>query len=282
MTQLAHAQQGRSSVHWKDANVFRWNPLGLISAGEVEYRLRLYFHDHPALEQNYVSAALTPVLTPAFARLGGRVEVMPLTLLRLGVQYEFIPFFGNFDYLQSFDTPLAPVDDDAIEARGEAGENYSTTATQLSFTGLLQAKVGPIAARTKVVLGRVSADLREGDDYFYDSTLDLILPRDGWLITNELDVLYIGGRLVAGLRHTFLRSMLTLPEGTTDDPNNPVHRLGPLVLYQFAGDGEGALSSVSALGLFQVYLVHRHRAGQDVTRALPYIGVGILLEGRLL
>jgi len=207
---------------------------------------------------------------------------MPLSLLRLGVQYEFIPYFGTFDYFQSFEDALAPVDDDSIEANGEDGQNYVTAGTQLSFTGLLQLKVGPIAARTKVLFGRVSYDVREGDAVFYDPFLDLMLPAEGWVVTNDLDVLYIAGDLVAGVRHSFLKSMVPLPAGTTDDPNNPIHRLGPLIVYKFAGDGEGAVTSVSALGLFQLYLVHRHRAGQSTSQAIPYTGVGVIVEGQLL
>ena len=80
----ASAQQAEppGSLHWKDTSVFRWNPLGLVTAGELEYRHRLYLSEHPLFERNYVALAATPVLTPPFTRLGARLEVMPLAAAR--------------------------------------------------------------------------------------------------------------------------------------------------------------------------------------------------------
>ena len=47
------------------------------------------------------------------------------------------------------------------------------------------------------------------------------------------------------------------------------------------GDDEGLLHKVSALGLFQWYLAHRYRAGQASSRLIPYLGVGVIMEGRI-
>lgn len=272
--------ESRHSVVWTDTTVFRYNPLGMITAGELEYRLRLYNTSHPLFATNYVSLAATPILTPAFTRLGAKFEVMPLSVLRLGVRYEFIQYFGAFDYFQSFDDPLADVSEDTIEANGEANENYVTNGTQLSFLLLLQAKVGPIAVRTKATLFHNEYDVTEGDTVFYDPFTDIMLPASGWAFTNDLDALYLRERLVAGLRYTTVQTFLPGVE-TADDPNGPIHRIGPLVVYT-VHEGSGALESIKVLGLFQWHLTHRYRAGQEVTRALPYLGVGAIFAGRLL
>ncbi len=275
------ASAQKTSPHalvWKDTSAFRYNPLGIVTAAELEYRLRMY-NKTASLFRNYVSLAATPILSPAYTRLGAKLEVVPLALLSLAVKYEFIQYFGGFDFLQSFPDQTADMSDAAIEANGEAGENYSTSGTQLSFIGLLQAKAGPIAIRTRATLFNVDMDLNEGDTVFYDPLLDNVLPASGWGITNELDLIYIKRALFAGVRHTFTRAFL---DEVANDTNQAQHRLGPLILYEiFKRPDKSALNSIKLLGLFQWYLSHRYRSGQETTAALPYIGVGAILEGRL-
>ncbi len=275
----AETPEPRGKLLWSDATFFRYNPLGLITSASLEYQYRLHDSEHPALSTNYLSVAFRPIVTPAFARLGATAEIMPLSLLRLGVGYELIPFFGAFGYLQSFQDAEADMWEDTLDDNADAGENYATFGRQLSFTGLLQAKAGPIAVRSKATLANVTFDLEGDDTVFFDPFLGIALPERGWYVVNDLDALYVGGRLVAGLRHTYIDSFI--PD-EPDDPNGPIHRLGPLIVYEIAGDGEGKLQAVKAVGLFQLYLKHRYRAGQEMTRWFPYTGIGIIVEGQLL
>lgn len=269
-----------ASLHWKNTSVFRWNPLGLVTAGELEYRHRLYPSDHPIFEQNYVGLAATPLLTPAFTRIGARVEVMPFAAARFGIHYEYVRFFGLFDMVQSFDDPSDAADDETLAANGADHAHYATDGTQLSLTGLLQAKLGPVAARNKFLLARVDVAVSDGDTVFYDSIHDLLLPAQGWFWTNELDLLYVGDRFISGLRWTALRSYLPGADGH-EDPNSPIHRVGPLILHRLMGDDEGLVHKVSALGLFQWYVAHRYRAGQTSSRLIPYLAIGVIVEGRI-
>lgn len=275
------AAQSKHSVVWRDATFFRYNPLGLITSAALEYRLRLYDSDHPLFAQNYVSAAATPVLTPAFTRLGGTVEVMPLSIVRLGVSYEYIKYFSTFGHLQSFEGPSADVSEATRDANEDAGDPYDGYGSQLSFTALLQAKVGPIAVRTKAVVGRLDYTLEDGDTVFFDPFLDILSPQEGWIWTNDLDALYVGNGFIVGLRHSAVDAIYPDMDGA-EDPNGPIHRVGPLVVLQIAGDGEGVISNVSAVALLQLYLQHRYRAGQEISRALLYTGIGIIVEGSLL
>lgn len=275
----AFAQQSRHSIVWKDTSAVRYNPLGLVTAGELEYRLRMY-NSGATIFKNYISLAATPILSPAYTRLGAKLEIVPIALLSLAVKYEFIQYFGGFDFFQSFPDQTANMSDDALAANGDAGENYSTSGTQLSLIGLLQMKVGPIAVRNRVTVFQNHYELNAGDTVMYDPFLDIVLPGDGWAMTNELDVLYIKRALIAGVRHTFVRSFI---DEVPDDPNASVHRLGPLVLYEvFHRPAGHPLSSIKLLGLFQWYLQHRYRAGQESSAALPYMGVGAILEGTIL
>lgn len=269
----------RHSVVWKDTTAIRYNPLGLVTAAELEYRLRMY--DKTAtLFRNYISLAATPVLSPAYTRLGAKLELVPLALLSLAVKYEYILYFGNFDFLQSFPDQNSDFSDAAIEANGEADENYATSATQLSMIGLLQAKVGPIAIRNRITVFQNEYDVPTGDTVVYDPFLDNVLPASGWGMTNELDLLYVKRALIAGVRYTYTNAFL---DEIPDDANQAQHRVGPLVLYEiFKRPQDRALNSIKLLGLFQWYVSHRYRSGQETTVALPYLGVGAIFEGQLL
>jgi hypothetical protein len=278
------AQQPAQQLVWNELAVIRANPLGLNFDGTLEYQLRLYQSDSDLFATNYVSLAAKPIITPAFTRLGARAEIMPLSILRLGVHYEFIQYFGSYDYLQSFEDPTAEWDPDSIEAGGDADENYTANGTQLTFQGLFQLKFGPIAARTQFKLARTNYALEGNDDVFYDPYTDIMLPADGWYWTNDADLLYIGDPLIAGIRHSVVASSLPGIE-PEDDPNGPVHRLGPLILFTFwknASEGPNALESMRVLGLFQWYLSHRYRAGQWSSQAIPYTGIGVVLQGAFL
>lgn len=276
----ASADDSRHAIVWKDTTAFRYNPLGLVSAAEFEYRLRM-FNNSATLFNNYISLAATPVISPAFTRLGAKLEVMPLALLSLSVKYEYIQHFGTFDYLQSFPDQNADYSDAALKANADNGENYAGSGTQLSFGGLLQAAVGPVAVRTRATLFHTKYNVEPGTDtVVYDILLDNVLPADGWSITNELDVLYMRRALIAGVRHTFTRAFT---EKIADDQNQAHHRLGPLILYEvYRKPKDRALNSIKVLGLFQWYLAHRYRTGQETTQALPYLGVGAIFEGTFL
>lgn len=277
--QTATAQQPRHRIVWKDTTAVRYNPLGLVTSPVVEYQLKMY-DSTATLFKNYISLAANPIVSPAYTRLGAKLEIMPLALLSLAVKYEYILFFETFDILQSFPDQNSDMSDTALEANGEAGEHYSTTATQLSFIGLLQAKVGPIALRNRVTLFQNEYDVNDGDTVVYDPFLDNVLPASGWGITNELDALYINRALIAGLRHTYTYAFI---DEIPNDANQAQHRLGPLVLYEiFKRKPDAALNSIKLLSLIQWYVSHRYRSGQETTAALPYIGIGAILEGTLL
>ncbi len=178
----------------------RANPLGLIDRFQIFYRYRLYESDSAALEQNHVGVTILPTIAPAFFGIGPAVDVQPLSLLNLRAQYEWFGYFGSSDLFQSFDSIEVDYSDDALEA---LGTNYSTTGTQLTLSGLLQLKVGPIAARSNFRAIYSDFDLRAGDTAYYDVVNDVLAPDDGWIYTNDADVLWLSDfGLIVGARYT--------------------------------------------------------------------------------
>ena len=221
-----------------------------------------------------------PVLSPAYFRLGAGLVAQPLSILRLGVTYEYVNFFGNFNLLQSYPTPAANWSDSAIEEAGEAELNYSTAGRQLTLSALLQMKVGPIAARSNFRMMRFDTDVRDGDVVWYDQLLDYLLPANGWGLTNDADLLYITDfDLIAGLRYNVTTAFYD--EGS-EDPNEATHRIGPLISYTFSSDPGAVVDSLGGFMLINWYLSHRFRTGEDVSQAVPYFAIGMTVTGNLL
>jgi hypothetical protein len=148
-------------------------------------------------------------------------------------------------------------------------------------------KVGPIAARSNFKLIYSDFDLRGDEPVFYDITLDELLPDEGWMLSNDADLLYLTDfGLTLGVRHTYTRAFFAPRHfgGTepADDPTRPNHRVGPLAAYQFyEEEGPSRFNKPTVLMILNWYVEHRNRAGQDVSRAFPYIILGFAFSGDL-
>lgn len=275
----AIAEEGPPAKHqviWANTLVARVNPLGLLDLATLEYRLRLYPSENPALQNNYLGLAAKPMISPAFFRMGAALDLMPLSVLRLGVAYDFIHYFGTFGHMQSFPSADAAHDDDTIEKLGDDGENFAGKGVQLTLSGLLQAKIGPIAARSNFKAMRLDYVIEPGDTVFYEPLMDMMCQDEGWLVTNDADLLFISEfGLVAGVRYAIIKAFYE----KGDDPNGPTHRFGPLVKYEFYSNPGSGLSSVAAFVLANWWLKHRYRTGQKVSQGLPYLAIGLAIGG---
>ena len=96
----------------------RVNPLGLLEFANLIARYRLYESTSAALRDNHVGAGLTLALSPAYARIGGQLEVQPATVLNLWARYEWAGYFGSFDLFQSFASANEGYRDSLLDARG--------------------------------------------------------------------------------------------------------------------------------------------------------------------
>lgn len=281
--------QGLSYVN---LTVVRLNPLGLQNMFELDYWLRLYEPgDSQLLQNNFVSFGIAPIVTPASTRLGVTFKIRPLNVLKLEVKWEYLAFFGNFDLLQSYDSPNAEFSDTHIKDRGKLGENYSTDGWQLTLDGELRAKLGPIIIRNRFKAGLVDMALKGTDTVWYEQYYDLMLPKNGWFFVNDADVLVeIGPQLIVGVRHSM--GLVDYPDDAfasvhPDDAarktnSAPTHRLGPLIAWRFFDEPGAAFNQPTLLLLVQWYLQHRWRTGADVSQAFPYIVLGFAFSGDLL
>lgn len=279
-------------LQYVNLTVVRLNPLGLQNMLEMDYWFRLYEPgDSRLLQNNFVSFGIAPIITPASTRLGVTFKVRPLNIFKLEVKWEYLAFFGNFDLLQSFDSPNAEFSDSDLKDRGEADLNYSTDGWQLTIDGELRAKLGPIIIRNRFKAGLVDMALEGSDTVWYEQYFDLLLPKNGWFFVNDADVLVeVGPQLIVGVRHSM--GIVDYPDdafagglpgdAARETDSSPTHRLGPLVAYRFFDDPGAAFNQPTILLLVQWYLTHRWRTGADVSQAIPYFVLAFAFSGDLL
>jgi hypothetical protein len=110
------------------------------------------------------------------------------------------------------------------------------------------------------------------------------MPNAGWVLTQDADLLYLASpSWILGLRYSYAKPFYEAHhEGETAQPSNVIHRAGPLIAYRLSNATTGPVQSPTLLLITQWHMDHRWRAGQEVSRALPYVGLGFLVRGDLL
>lgn len=284
--------------YYRATLALRANPLGLFVDARAGYRMRLFNSPtrHILLRNTYIALAATVGASPAFVRPGIALEIQPLQILNLQVIYEpIIQWFGSFKNLQTYPTVAAS----GIGAAGVVGSGnepldaanaQSARGWQLTLQGTLQARIGQtLAVRDTFRAVRASYDAstlaagRQGDRVYYDSFYDVVAPLDGWVCTNDLDVLAsltdLGTNI--GLRYTTVMPLL----GSDDDAarTTTTHRLGPIISYTFKEARHAAFNAPTVFLLAQWWLHHQYRTGGDspgtVTQYMPLIALGFSFRG---
>jgi hypothetical protein len=267
--------------------VFRWNPLGLESQLRFGVQKRLYLSDKPVLRDNFLHVGIYPRLNPAFLKFGPSIEFQPVSIFNLRAAVEYMQFFGSFGFAQSFPTPGATdYSDSALSRNRDAGLMYDTRGFHVMVEPFVQFKVGPIALRNRFALEYWNMKLRSGDKVFYEATLDTLVPADGWVITNDLDVIYqTKFKLNIGVRYTVVKPIYKdsdfLP-GEEPNNRNGHHRLGLLAAYTFFDRGYTKFNKPTLLLISSWYLSHRWRTGTDTSAAIPYFILGFAFQTDLL
>jgi hypothetical protein len=276
---------------------FRYNPLGLEDQVRLGLQTRLYRSQDARLRDNFIFTGVSPKINPAFVKLGPSIEIQPLSIFNLRLAAEFIGFYSTFGAVQSFRSPTAEYSDTALLAGRDAKRNYATYGAHAMIEPTLQVKFGPFVVRDKVAIEYWKINVRDGDTVWYDITLDTLVPADGWVVTNDLDALYLhdfkdwkgrfkGARLTAGLRYTTVQPIYRernfQPGDARSLADNNHHRAGPLVAFTFFDRGFTQFNRPTALVLANWYLDHRFRTGRDVSGAIPYLIVGFSFQSDLL
>ncbi len=267
--------------------VGRINPLALADLMRVGVAVRLYRAGRPLLRDNFLLFAAAPRVTASSLRFGPQIELQPLSILSLRFTGELVRFWGIFDSVQSFASPWADWSDNALGRNGTAGRSYPTDGVHLVFEPTVQLRFGPIAVRDHVTVEFWSLHLRPGDTVFYEAGSDTLVPNDGVVLSNDVDLAWLTRvHLAVALRYSLavpLYSARHYEPGDVHDPAlNRQQRLGPALAYTFLDRRFTRFHSVTLFGVAAWYLEHRYRTGADVSAAVPYLLGGVSFQSDLL
>lgn len=277
----------RHKLYYVSTTGARINPLGIEQRLDLGYRYRLYSRPGLLWRDCFASIAFTPRVNPAQSRIGATLTLKPIALLSLGVNYHFIGYYGTFNYLQSFQSPWDEHSGTALSEGGDAGLNYGAIGSELQLTAQLAGKLGPFVLRNTLRAFFGDLKLRDGDDLHYHFVLDTLVRNRGWALANDTDLLFLTNfGLVAGVRaavvHPFYKDSDFDPGESTDNPNGPIVRAGPLLAYSFFDrPGGSKFNRPTLLLILNWHIKHRYRTGADVSAAIPYTIIAFKFEGDL-
>jgi len=279
---LAQLAQSDAPLSYSAALLAQANPRGLA------FDLRLHYRHQLDTSSGAIGGFASIAVGPAGVRPAAGIEIQPLAVFSLGVDYSATHYFGTAGLAQSYPSPLADYGSGVFSSPREGPRgSYSLWVQQLSMHATLQALFGPIAVRSTTRASRFFADLQGNDRVFYDPFLDVVVYKDGWVGQNETDIVYLStSNFILGLRHTltiaWYPSDAYVPGESKDNPNTPISKLGPIVAWQFLQGDQGLFPRGSLLLAAQWYLAHRYRTGDTVNGAIPYLGLGLVFSGDLL
>lgn len=267
--------------------VGRVNPLALADLLRVGVAGRLYRAMRPILRDNFILFAASPRVTASSLRVGPQLELQPLSILSLRLTGELVRFWGLFDSVQSFASPYANWSDSALSRNGKLGLSYPTEGVHVIFEPMVQLRFGPIALRDRVTIEYWSLHLRPGDVLFYEAGADTLVPNDGVVLSNDVDVAWLTRvHLAVALRYSLVVPLYQprhyAPGDVHDEGLNRQQRLGPALAYTFLDRQFTRFHSVTLFGVAAWYLEHRYRTGADVSAALPYLLGGVSFQSDVL
>jgi hypothetical protein len=255
--------------------VGRVNPLGLEDQLRIGLQQKLYDSPSPALRDNFLFFGGVPKLNPAFLKVGPAIEFQPASVFNLKIAAELFHWFGTFGYMQSFGSPVANWSDSALDRGKDAGRNYVTTGAHVIIEPTVRVKFGPIALINRFAAEYWNMGVHPDDTVFYEPTNDTLIPARGWVLNNDLDLLYLTKfRFVAGVRYSVVAPQYS-PNDFRPGEEAPAYlnrqqRIGPLFAYTFFRRGYAHFDQPTLVLILNWYVEHRFRTGEDVNQGIPY------------
>ena len=281
---------------FSDLTVFRLNPLGLETRARFGVQKRLYYSEKLVTQNNFRFIGVYPKLNPVSAHLAFGGELQPASIFNLKATIEIQKYFGILGYLQSFRTPTANFSDERL--KDLRGTEQTSTLYHASLAPLLQLKLGPVAVRSLWQFDYWMLNVRDGDTVAYEATFDTLLPDNGWTISVDNDLLFVGRPgLAIGVRHTWVKPVYQrkhfVDQGDKDayDGDNEHHRIGLFAALTLRDAPQTAFNKPTVILIASWYLTHRWRTGREGTdisgdvnnndfrsRAFPYLLLGFAFE----
>lgn len=251
----------------------RLNPIGAELQLRFGYQLRLHERASPLYRDNLLFLGIHPRLNPAAIKVGPSVEVQPLSVFNLRLAAEYVSYFSTFGSLQSFGSPLDAYSDAVLDIWQHQSRNYATQGAHVVIEPTLQGKIGWLAVRNKLSIEYYYMRLQGADTVFYDATQDSLLAGNGWLLTDDLDVLaFIRPNLIVGARYSAVKPLYRAADFRVGEDaqleDNSHQRLGPILSYSILTRSR-RFANPTLQCFIAWYLDHRYRTGAAQTEIIP-------------
>ncbi len=255
----------QNRLYLASLSIVRYNPLGLETQNRLMYARRLADSTSPLFRDTFFAGGLSTKLNPAYLKIGPLIDFQPIGIFNLRLGYEYLRYFGTMGSLQSAPNADGNFSDDAREDTED--DAYSTGGHHFFAEPTLQMKVGKIAVRSKFAFEYWDLDLEDDHEYFYDATLDTLVPDKKMLWSNDSDLLYMSGQLTLGVRYSAVF------------PGNDLQhmRVGPLLAWSFHTRDYSSFNKPTLLMILGWYFKHPDRVG-----AVPYVLVGFSFSSDLM
>ncbi len=273
----------------------RYNPLGLLDELRFGVQKALYRRESALLRDNFLNGGLLFKVAPTSVRVGGALEIQPLSIFSFRGTVEWMYHLKTFDSFQSFQSPSEDYSESTLSDRTDDGFRYTVPGLRAALEPSLQLRF-PLGRKKAdgappmylVLRDKFSAEFNrisavhdfEGrkDTVWYDIILDTLLSTNGWAIQNHVDlVLMTRIALIVGMRYTavvpfYPRSdFRTSDEAHTYDNDNGHQRLGPVIAYTFFDRAYTKFNKPTLLFVANWYVAHRWKTGAETSAALPYL-----------
>ncbi len=197
-----------SHLYLKSSFGARYTPPGFGETVEMHYRYYYSDSDSILFQNNHVGAGLVDSISPATNEAGAFIEIEPIAVFRLRMEYLYKTFFGEFTALMPFSSKDADYSESVLEERQEDDEAVWEYGHIYKIKPTLQAQY-----KRFILLNNTSFEWYDIDKkgYFYEPVNDTLMKTDDYFFLNST---IVGAevwkksdrkRVIAGSRYSYFR-----------------------------------------------------------------------------
>lgn len=178
----AKCEKGHKVLFYNQFSVRAMPLLGVDDEFGLNYSY--YFSDSDSIlfKNNNVGLGVFDCINPATNSLGVFVEVEPIAVFKLRVQYEYVQYFGAFTAMLVFPDKNSDYSDSELEYLEEEKEAVWATGQVFTVMPTFQIMVGRFVALDMMKFRWYDMN-KEG--YFYEPTEDTLAEMEDYFFTNE-------------------------------------------------------------------------------------------------
>jgi len=184
----------------------RINPEGFAQTFELNYQYKYSDSDSILFKNNNAGFGIADTISPATNAIGAFVEIEPIAVFKLRVQYEYLQYFGAFTALLSFTHKDSDYSDSELDHRQDEKEAVWATGTHFFIQPTFQIQIKRFIALNTASFEWFNINK---DHYYYEPTLDTLLRTTDYVFLNsavvgcELWKKDDNTRMILGVRHEY-------------------------------------------------------------------------------